>query len=115
MTDFLYLPEIVADPAEWERGVGRHPAFGAVLKAASDRYAALDEWTASAIHDATVAAGEDSGVTQIRKAQEPIRLAITGRSVGPPLWESLEALGRDRTIARLADALGRVSSDTQDR
>jgi len=115
MTDFLYLPDIVVDPAEWERGVRRHPAFAAVLKAASDRYAALDEWTATAIHDATVAAGEASGVTQIRKAQEPIRLAITGRSVGPPLWESLEALGQDRTLARLAEALVRVTSSTQDR
>jgi glutamyl-tRNA synthetase len=115
MTDFLYLPDIVVDPAEWERGVRRHPAFAAVLKAASDRYATLDEWTASAIHDATVAAGEDSGVTQIRKAQEPIRLAITGRSVGPPLWESLEALGRDRTVARLAEALSRVTSSTPER
>jgi glutamyl-tRNA synthetase len=115
MTDFLYLPDIVVDLAEWERGVRRHPAFAAVLKAASERYAALDEWTATDIHDATVAAGEESGVTQIRKAQEPIRLAITGRSVGPPLWESLEALGRDRTLARLAEALRRVTSSPQDR
>src|SRR5205085_2889118 len=113
--DFLYLPEIAVDPADWERGVRKHPAFGAVLKAASDRFAALDEWTATAIHDATVAAGEDSGVTQIRRTQEPIRLAITGRSVGPPLWESLEALGRDRTLARLAEAERRVTSTPPDR
>jgi glutamyl-tRNA synthetase len=86
-----------------------------VLKAASERYAAVDDWRASAIHDATVAAGEDAGVTQIRKAQEPVRLAITGRSVGPPLWESIEALGRDRTLDRIADALRRASVNTRDR
>jgi glutamyl-tRNA synthetase len=37
-------------------------------------------------------------------AQAPIRLAVTGRAVGPPLWQSLEVLGRDRTIARLRAA-----------
>jgi glutamyl-tRNA synthetase len=115
MTDFLYLPSIVVDPDEWERGLRRHPAFAEVLKAASERYAAVDDWRASAIHDATVAAGEDAGVTQIRKAQEPVRLAITGRSVGPPLWESIEALGRDRTLDRIADALRRASVNTRDR
>jgi glutamyl-tRNA synthetase len=115
LTDFLYLPSVVVDPGEWERGVRRHPAFAEVLRAATERYAALDEWDAAAIQAATVAAGEDAGVTQIRKAQEPIRLAVTGRSVGPPLWESLAALGRDRTLARLADALRRVTSSPQDR
>jgi glutamyl-tRNA synthetase len=115
LTDFLYLPAIAVDPEEWERSVRRHPAFAEVLQAASKRYAALEDWTAAAIHAATIAAGEDAGVTQIRKAQEPIRLAITGRSVGPPLWESLEALGRDRTLERLADALRRVTATTRDR
>jgi glutamyl-tRNA synthetase len=115
LTDFLYLPAIAIDPDEWARGVRRHPAFAEVLNAAAKRYAALDDWAAAAIHDATVAAGEDVGVTQIRKAQEPIRLAITGRSVGPPLWESLEALGQDLTLTRLADALRRVSLITQGR
>jgi glutamyl-tRNA synthetase len=43
------------------------------------------------------------------KAQAPIRLAVTGRSVGPPLFESLEALGRERTLARLRAALARVA------
>ena len=67
LTDFLYLPSIVVDPEEWERGVRRHPAFSEVLQAALDRYAVLDDWTAAAIHDATVAAGEDAGVTQARQ------------------------------------------------
>jgi glutamyl-tRNA synthetase len=115
LTDFLYLPSIMIDPDEWQRGLRRHPAFAEVLTAASKRYAGLDEWRAADIHAATVAAGDDAGVTQIRKAQEPIRLAVTGRSVGPPLWESLEALGRDRTLTRLADALRRLAPSAQNR
>jgi len=111
MTDFLYLPTLVIDAGEWERGVGKNSAFGAVLGAAARRYGELEEWNAAAIHDATVAAGEDAGVTKARDAQAPVRLAVTGRSVGPPLWESLEALGRDRTLARLVEARRRLDPD----
>lgn len=111
MTDFLYLPALVIDPAEWERVLRKHPTFPAVLSAASARLAALDDWTAAAIHDAIVAAGEDAGVSKVGDAQAPIRLAVTGRSVGLPLWESLEVLGRDRTLARLAEAIRRSGTD----
>ena len=65
---------------------------------------AIEDWTADAIRDATVAAGEDAGVPKPREAQAPIRLAVMGRAVGLPLWESLRTLGRDATLARLADA-----------
>jgi glutamyl-tRNA synthetase len=108
MTDFLYLTQIVIDPGEWERGVRKNPALAAVLTAAAARYAALEDWNAASIHQATVAAGEDAGVTQLGKAQAPVRLAVTGRAVGPPLWESLEVLGRDRTLARIGAAIDRL-------
>jgi glutamyl-tRNA synthetase len=36
--------------------------------------------------------------------QAPVRVAVTGRSVGPPLFESLEVLGPERTLARLRAA-----------
>ena len=107
MTDFLYLPNVVIDPEEWDRGVRKNPAFAAVLDAAAARYAGLEDWNAASIHEATIAAGQDAGVAQLGKAQAPIRLAVTGRPVGPPLWESLEVLGRDRTLARIAVALNR--------
>jgi glutamyl-tRNA synthetase len=108
LTDFLYRPDPVIDDVEWEKGVRKNPAFADVLRAASRRYAELDAWLAADIHDATVAAGEEVGVSQLAKAQAPIRLAVTGRSVGPPLWESLEVLGRDRTLERLGAALLRL-------
>jgi glutamyl-tRNA synthetase len=38
------------------------------------------------------------------KGLQPLRIAITGSSVSPPLFESMEALGRDRTLARLEAA-----------
>jgi glutamyl-tRNA synthetase len=47
---------------------------------------------------------------KLGKAQAPIRVAVTGRTVGPPLFESLEVLGRDETLARIDRALGRLGT-----
>lgn len=104
MSDFLFLPEPAIDGREWDRTVARQPAFTAILDAAVRRYADVDPWMAGALQEATVAVGEECGLPQPGKAQAPIRLAVTGRTVGPPLFESLELLGRDRTLARLAAA-----------
>jgi glutamyl-tRNA synthetase len=111
ITDFLYRPTPVIDLGEWDKGVRKNPSFGALLTAAAARYATV-EWTAAALHDATAAAGQDAGVPQLGKAQAPIRLAVTGRSVGPPLFESLELLGRDQTLARLAAAQERLQRES---
>jgi glutamyl-tRNA synthetase len=110
LTDFLFLTTFVVDPDDWDRGVRKHPAFAEVLRAASRRYAAIEDWNVAAIREATIAAGEDAGVTQLRKAQEPIRLAVMGRAVGLPMLESLEILGQDRTLARLAAAVQRATA-----
>ena len=107
MTDFLYRPEPVFDPDEWDKAQRKNPAFAVILAAAIDAYERI-EWDAASIHEATVASGAAAGVEQLGKAQAPIRLAVTGRSVGPPLWESLELLGRDRTLARLRAAAVRL-------
>jgi len=110
ITDFLYRPVPVIDAEEWDKGVRKNPSFKALLTAAQERYATV-EWTAPALHEATAAAGQDAGVPQLGKAQAPIRLAVTGRSVGPPLFESLELLGRDQTLARLAAAQDRLQRE----
>ena len=44
-----------------------------------------------------------------RVAFSPVRVAVTGRQVAPPLFESIELLGRERTLARLARALGALT------
>ena len=47
---------------------------------------------------------------KLAKAQAPIRVAVTGRTVGPPLFESLEVLGRDEVLRRLGVALERATA-----
>ena len=74
----------------------------------------LDTWSAAtvrlAVEAAAVAVGlvNAEGEPQLSKAQAPVRVATTGRSVGPPLFESLEALGRERTLERLRAARSRL-------
>ena len=107
MAAFVFLPEPPLDAAAWEKGVRQQPAFETLLAAALEAYAEC-EWDAATLKDVTLAVGEKAGVPQLGKAQSPIRLAVTGRSVGPPLFESLVALGREQTLARLRAAQSRL-------
>jgi glutamyl-tRNA synthetase len=47
----------------------------------------------------------------LRKVQAPIRVAVTGRTVGLPLFESLSVLGRSQTLRRLAAARERLAAE----
>jgi glutamyl-tRNA synthetase len=71
------------------------------------RELAGNDWTAEALHAATLAVGEGVG-RKLGKAQAPIRVAITGRRVGPPLFEALEVLGPEKVLARLGAAHERL-------
>jgi glutamyl-tRNA synthetase len=104
--DWLFLPEAPADEASWEKAMVKLPQAGAVLAAAEGAYADV-EWTAEALHRTTLAVGEAQGL-KLGKAQAPIRVAVTGRTVGPPLFESLAVLGRERTLERIRAARARL-------
>jgi glutamyl-tRNA synthetase len=112
MVDFLFLPEVKVDEGDWRKLRRQQPAFVGLLEAAEVGFATCD-WEAGAIREATVAAGEKHGVANLGKAQAPVRLAVTGRLVGPPLFESLVLLGRQRSIARLAAARRRAAEEDQ--
>jgi glutamyl-tRNA synthetase len=58
---------------------------------------------------ALLEAWTESRELKLGKTQAPIRVAITGRTVGPPLFESIEVLGRDETVRRLQSALNRLA------
>ena len=64
-------------------------------------------WDAESLKDPLLAVGEELGL-KLSKTQAPVRVAVTGRTVGPPLFESLQVLGRDRTLARRAAARARL-------
>lgn len=110
IVDFLYLPDVRVDQAQWDKARRQQPAFLELLEAATARYEEC-EWDAAGIREATLEAGTAVGVPALGKAQAPVRLAVTGRSVGPPLFESLVLLGRERTLARLAAARERAAAE----
>jgi glutamyl-tRNA synthetase len=105
MVDFLFLDEPIVDPAAWEKAISRNDLAQAVLRGAIEALADCD-WNPEAIRAAVAGAGEAVGL-KLNKAQAPVRVAVTGRSVGPPLFESIEVLGRDATLARLRSAVDR--------
>jgi glutamyl-tRNA synthetase len=106
VVDFLFLDQPKIDPAAWEKGVVKVPAAGAILDEAAAAFADC-AWDTDALHEAVKAVGEAHGL-KLGKAQAPIRVAVTGRTVGPPLFESLKALGRERTLDRVHAAWRRL-------
>ncbi|MEE6168670.1 MULTISPECIES: glutamate--tRNA ligase [unclassified Mycolicibacterium] len=80
------------------------PEAAPVLDAALGALEAAEEWTTASIEAALKGALIDGLELKPRKAFGPIRVAVTGASVSPPLFESMELLGRDRSLARLRAA-----------
>ncbi|MDH3020285.1 MULTISPECIES: glutamate--tRNA ligase [Gordonia] len=76
----------------------------AVLDATIAAVEPLASWTTPELQDALNAALVDGMELKPRKAFGPVRVAVTGSQVSPPLFESMEILGRDKTLARLAAA-----------
>lgn len=107
MADFLYRPEPVVDQGEWAKALRKNANFAAVLEAAGETLADA-AWDLEGIHSALSAAGDKAGVANLRDAQGPVRLAVMGRPVGPPLMESIQLLGRDRTLARIRAGQARL-------
>jgi glutamyl-tRNA synthetase len=104
--DFLFLDEPVWDEKSWQKAM--KPGAEQVLATARAKLADA-EWHAEALKAAVLAAGEEHGL-KLGKAQAPVRVAVTGRTVGLPLFESLEVLGRERTLARVDAALAKLAS-----
>jgi glutamyl-tRNA synthetase len=108
--DFIFLEEPVVDEAAWDKVMVRSPSVAAVLEDAIATYRDC-HWDAKELHQVTAGLAERHGL-KLAKAQAPIRLAVTGRSVGPPLFESLQVLGRERTLERLERAKDRLPSSS---
>ncbi|GMA88761.1 hypothetical protein GCM10025868_40110 [Angustibacter aerolatus] len=81
---------------------------GTVLDAATAALQQLPEWTTSAIEAALRAALVEGLGVKPKLAFGPLRVAVTGRRVSPPLFESMEILGRESSLRRLQALRQRV-------
>lgn len=106
MLGFLFVDEadFTRDEADVEKLLNDDGR--AVVQAAYDAVEPLATWSTAAIQEALQAKLVDELGLKPRNAFGPVRVAVTGRRVSPPLFESMELLGRDRSLARLRSALG---------
>ncbi|WP_460705063.1 glutamate--tRNA ligase [Myceligenerans halotolerans] len=104
--DFLFLDEPAIDEDSWNKAM-KGDAAGLL----ADMRAALADatWEGEPLKETVTAVGEKHGL-KLGKAQAPVRVAVTGRRIGLPLFESLEVLGRERTLARVDAAIERLAA-----
>jgi glutamyl-tRNA synthetase len=102
LLSFLSEADYALDPKSAAKELG--PDSAPVLAAAVAALEALAEWTTEHIETALKTALIDKLELKPRKAFGPIRVAATGSTVSPPLFESLQLLGRDRSLHRLRTA-----------
>ncbi|MBU3063774.1 glutamate--tRNA ligase [Nocardia sp. NEAU-G5] len=104
---FLFVPlsEFRVDEAAAEKNLGADAA--PVLQAAIKALEGVSGWSATALEEALKTALVDDLGLKPRKAFAPVRVAVTGSHISPPLYESLELLGREITMQRLHAAAAR--------
>lgn len=99
---FLFEDPETYDPDSWEKVMTKDGA-AASLDAGIEALTTLGEWDPQAVEAALRRLPESLGVGAA-KVFQPLRVAVTGSSVSPPLFESIAALGREKTLERLGRA-----------
>src|SRR5262249_9383789 len=105
------LSSYAADPSDYEAdGLKKHvkPETPALMGRLADRFEALPEWTAASTEAALRQSAEAEGLSA-GKLIHPTRLAATGTTVGAPLFDVLELLGKETSLRRLRAFAGRIS------
>jgi glutamyl-tRNA synthetase len=101
---FLFVPDHVFAVDEADAAKMLDDTGLAVVRAAEKSLSDLSDWQTPAIEEALRRGLVDGLGLKPRDAFGPVRVAITGRRISPPLFESIELLGRERTLTRLATA-----------
>jgi glutamyl-tRNA synthetase len=94
---FLFSDDVEPDPKAREEVA---KASAGYLSSVADALEGLEPWQADAIMARLDEAATAAGLNR-RKGFAPVRAAVTGSTISPPLPESLELLGRERTLERL--------------
>lgn len=104
--DFMYAADPEIDSEAWEKTMGAEYARP-LLSDAIDAFDALGDWRHAELK-ATLESVMERYELKLGKAQAPVRVAVTGRAIGPPLFEALEVMGRDESLRRMRAALDRL-------
>jgi glutamyl-tRNA synthetase len=104
---FLFA-DVTYDDTSWQK-VMTKPEVPSALAAARAALAGLDAWTTESIEDALRSMLAEQELSP-RKGLQPLRVAISGSSISPPLFESMDVLGKDRTLERIGLAAARLAT-----
>jgi glutamyl-tRNA synthetase len=107
LAGWLFRPLLMA-PEAWERVTADVKHSIQVIGGALGRLETLPEWTADAIKDALQDQLHIMG-ENARDFLEPQRVALTGQTVSTGIYDSLELAGREESIRRYREALGRLA------
>ncbi len=103
LLEFFFRDVDYPDPALLIQKKTDAPTTIEALRAAHAHLAALETWSEGQLEETLRALAEELGL-KAGQLFGTIRVAVTGRTVAPPLFETLAALGRDRSLARIAAA-----------
>ncbi len=104
--EFLLDDDIEYDTDSWAKVMDREGVAG-ILDRSATHLDALEDFDAASIERALRAMLDELGIGA-KKGLQPVRVAVTGSSISPPLFESLAALGRERSLARIRKARDRL-------
>jgi glutamyl-tRNA synthetase len=110
---FLFEDFDSYDEQSWNK-VMTKDGVSDVLEAGRTALDGLDDWDPESIESALRAIPERLGIGA-GKAFQPLRVAVTGSSVSPPLFESIAALGREQTLQRLDRARQELKLEGSDK
>jgi glutamyl-tRNA synthetase len=107
LVEFLFVVDFAVEQESFEKAIVRDPDAGLILAEARARLASCS-FDAASLKAEISELGDKRG-RKLGKVQAPIRAAVLGRSVGLPLFESLEVLGRERVLQRIDAAIERLA------
>jgi glutamyl-tRNA synthetase len=99
---FLFTEDFAMDAEAVEKSL-KKPGAAARLTALSEAFTTVTDWTHASLETTLKAAATALGI-KTGELVHPARVALSGRSVGPGLYEMIEVLGKDRALARLERA-----------
>jgi glutamyl-tRNA synthetase len=111
-TKFLFIPN---EKIEYDQNAVQKVLIKdgglAILPIIRDKLAAMDRPSEQAIEDMLRSLAEEKGVG-LGKIAQPLRVAITGTTISPPIFDSVEMLGKEKTLARINITLKKFGTES---
>jgi glutamyl/glutaminyl-tRNA synthetase len=105
---FLFTDDLEYDEASWEKVIAKE-GVDEILGDVADRLESIGSFDVESVESELRELAEARGIGA-GKAFQPVRVAVTGSSISPPLFESLVALGQEQSVARVRYVIDRLRS-----